>query len=100
MSILHQTIEQAMLDRAPALHQQLKAEGKLTVFVRQKAQEIGALSVQMTQATRLSQGWDKQGLTPLEMTGRLNAARSEATESVLDEALQFPPGGTSSPSLG
>lgn len=98
MTLLTQTIEKAMLDRAPAMHQQLKAAGKLTPYLRETAGEINRQVVTSVQEARLAQGWDK--LPPLELTGQLNSAQNEAMHVALDAALQFPPDETSSPSPG
>lgn len=92
------TIEKAMQDRAPALHQQLKDEGKLTAYLRQTADEVKSSTATGMMEMRQRQGWDKLGLTLPQMAGRLAAARSSAMESALDAALQFPPQETSSPS--
>ena len=100
MTLLTQTIEKAILDRAPALHRQLKAEGKLTGYLRETAAEINGQVVSAAMQTRMRQGWDRLGLTLPEVAGRLAAAESSALESVLDAALQFPQDGTSSPSPG
>lgn len=100
MSMLLQTIETAMQERAPALHQQLKDEGKLTAYLRQTADAVKAASVTGAMEMRKRQGWDKQGLTLTETAGRLAAAGSSAMEIALDEALQFPQQETSSPSPG
>ena len=100
MTILTQTIEQAMLDRSPALHAQLKMLGKLQAFLKETAREVNAQVVTAVQERRMREGWDKLGLTPLQMAGRLNSAQSEAMETVLDEVLQFPQDEISSPSPG
>jgi hypothetical protein len=97
MSILHQTLDQAMKDRAPALHQQLKASGKLGPYLRQLAAEINSQVVTTVQEMRMAQHWDR--LPPLELAARLKAAESSAMEVALGEALQFPLDETSSPSL-
>lgn len=100
MTLMQRTVEAALKDRAPKLYADLKAEGKLTAFVREKAGEINSSVVQATMEARMRGGWDKQNLPLPEMVGRMNAARASATEIALDEALQFPPEGTSSPSQG
>ncbi len=100
MTLLTQTIEKAMQDRAPQLHAELKAAGKLTPFLRDKAAEINSQVATATMERRVSEGWDKQDLPFNKMVGNLNAAQASAMETALDEALQFPQAGTSSPSQG
>ena len=100
MTLLTQTIERAMKDRAPTMYADLKAEGKLTAYLRETAEQVSGAGVSGAMEMRQRQGWDKQNLSPVQMAAKLAAARSSAMESALAEALEFPQAETSSPSQG
>ena len=100
MTLLTNTIETAMRERAPKMHAELKAAGKLTARIREMAQDINSEVASATMEARFRGGWDKQNLPFNVMVGNMNAAQASALEVALDEALQFPPEETSRPSPG
>jgi hypothetical protein len=95
---LQATIEAAMKERAPTLHRDLKAAGKLTAHVRDLAAQINSQVVDAVMAQRLAKKWDR--LPPMELAKQMKGAETVAREIALSEALQFPPDGTSPPSPG
>ena len=98
MSILHQTIEQALKDKAPQLHADLKAAGKLAAHVNSLALEVKdqAATALMEQRAKLK----LDSLPMEEKVAGLAVARQGAMESALAGVLEFPPDETSSPSQG
>lgn len=98
MSMLTQTIEKAMQDRAPAMYADLKAAGKLASYCNNLAAEVKdrAATGLMEQRAKLK----LDSLPVQEKVGGLAVARQSAMESALAEALEFLPDETSSPSPG
>jgi hypothetical protein len=89
MSILQRTIEAAMRDRAPKMHAELKAAGKLTAHVREIEEQVNSQVVSEVMEQRLANRWDR--LPPMEMAAKMKAADALALETALAEALEFPP---------
>lgn len=94
--MMQQTIELALKDRAPRLHAELKAAGKLTVHVAELEAQISDQVATAVMEQRAAKKWDR--LPPMELAAKMKAAAALARESALAETLQFPPDETSSPS--
>ena len=88
MSNMENVVRLAMKDRAPALYADLESSGKLTSFVKDRAEEIASQIVSMTQNQRISEKWDSLG--PMECAARIKQADSMNREIVLSEMLEFP----------
>ena len=98
MSILHKTVALALKEKAPALHKELAASGKLNSYLDNLTSQISSDSVDLTMQQRMSQGWDKLG--SLESARRMKTAHAMNREAVLADALEFPQDETSPPSQG
>lgn len=96
MSMLIETVKQALKEKAPQLHEQLRASGQLGRFAEDRASEISSAVVQMTQEQRLKGKWDNLG--PMECAAKMKAAAALNRETAIAEALEFPPDQTSSQS--
>lgn len=85
---IQQVVKEALKDKAPQLHKDLTASGKLTEYVRDLSEQITSEIVSMTQAQRMKGKWDNLG--PLECARRMKSAENLNQEKVLAEMLEFP----------
>lgn len=92
---IHDLIKAAMRDKAPQLHAQLTAKGKLTEHVKELADQVAEQTVTLTQADRVREKWDKLG--PMECAKKLRMASALNHETALANALEFPLDETSPP---
>lgn len=78
-----------MMERAPKMHAELKAAGKLTAHVREIEEQINNQVVSEVMSQRQANRWDR--LPPMDLAARMKAADALALETALAEALEFPP---------
>ena len=89
MDNIEKTVLAALKEKAPTLHADLSATGKLRAFVANQAEEIDEQIVTLTMQMAPKMGHDKaKSLT--EGAAILKACEATATEIVLAEMLQFP----------
>lgn len=81
-------VEQALLDRAPDLHRNLKQRGKLDEYVVDLADQISSAVLDQVATARRTQRLDD--LPPMELVQGLNNAQAQAEEEVLAALLEFP----------
>lgn len=93
-----QTVLAAIKDKAPQLHQQLQASGKLNSHAQDLAEQINAEVVSMTMQDHKQHRWDK--LPPMERAAKMNAAKAMHRETVLAQMLEFPQDETSPANQG
>lgn len=89
-------VKEAIKDKAPKLHAELLAGGKLDKYAQELASQISSEVVSLTQQQRMLERWDKLG--PMECAARMKTAASLAQEAVLAELLEFPQDENSQPS--
>jgi hypothetical protein len=92
---MHLIVKEHLLAKAPELYQSLLKSGGLNEFVLNLAQEISSEVVDLTQAQRFKEHWDKLG--PLECAARMKMANALNREIVIADMLEFPPEETSPP---
>ena len=88
-----QTVEAAIKEKAPALHKQLAAKGELREYVRDLSDQISSVTVDLTQAQRQREQWDKLG--PMECAAKMQMAAGLNREIAMEQVLQFPQDETS-----
>ena len=98
MSILEQTIEAAIKDRAPRLYASLRASGDLRETVRLEASKISSEAMDQTLEQRRLEKWDR--LPPLDLESKMRVADRLNREALLQESVQQFSDETSPPSRG
>lgn len=85
-------VRQAMKDRAPAMFNQLRAEGKLTQVVDECVRQFEEIvDAQMNEATSLHLDQKRAEMVGHEATvAALNQAQASAVEQALATILEFP----------
>lgn len=91
-----EVVEQAMLDKAPALHRNLKQRGKLDEYMVDLADQISSALSEGVMQIRREQKLDD--LPPMQLVQELNNARAQVEEEVLAAYLEFPSDDPSTPS--
>ena len=86
---LEALIEQAMRDRAPAMHRSLTADGTLSAVLKDRAEMAResyeeAMNAALTLATKAS-----RTLTGPERVNELTQARSQAASTAINQAVEF-----------
>ena len=94
MSNSEKMVLQALKDKAPDLHKELMESGKLKGFVRERAEEIAALTTTLAHQMADKQGYAKTE-DPMERARIMNGVLPMAREVVLAEQLEFPQDETS-----
>lgn len=89
MTMLQETVERALKDKAPRLHKELQEAGKLRAFVRDRAAEIDADVVSAVMDEAHAKGWNS--LPVDQCSAKMKMAESAALEAVLADKLDFPP---------
>lgn len=84
----------ALKEKNPSLHKELQASGKLSEFVRDRADQIADASMTLTMEIARKNGRDK-AKTMEEEAGILKMSQALADEKVLAELLEFPQDETS-----
>jgi uncharacterized protein YjgD (DUF1641 family) len=93
MSNMENLVLTALKEKAPGLHRDLQAGGRLAEFVQERAEEMQAQIVSMTQAQRAKEKWDRLG--PMECAAKMKQADALNREIVFSEMLEFPQDETS-----
>jgi hypothetical protein len=89
----HNLVKDALKAKAPSLHKSLAAQGQLSQYAADLADQISDQVVTLTQAQRVKEGWDKLG--PAECAAKMRTASSLHRELVLAQMLEFPQDETS-----
>lgn len=98
MDNLEKMVLAALKDKAPSLHKELAASGKLRAFVTERADEINSEITTLTAEIAHKQPEYKNAKTLMERAGVLKMAEFLAMERVFAEMLEFPQDETSQPS--
>ena len=85
---LHQTVTLAIKDKAPELFRQLTAKGELNQYVKDLVELISTQTVDLTQAQRIKEKWDKLG--PMECAAKMKMAAALNKEIAMADLLEFP----------
>lgn len=86
---LEAMIETAMLDRAPAMHQELKRAGTLTQVLRQRAEEARETFETMMDAALTENSKLRPTLNLMEGAADLTQRRDSAAEIAIAQATEF-----------
>ena len=88
-----QTVQLAIKDKAPDLFKQLTDKGQLHQYAADLADQISTVTVDLTQAQRLKEKWDKLG--PMECAAKMKMAAALNKEIAMADLLEFPQDETS-----
>ena len=94
MTILYNTVKQALKDKSPALFKTLSEKGELSSYLDNLVDEIKSQTNSRAVTIANRQGYQKEP-DLIKRAGLLNSAHEAAQEIVLSDMLEFPQGGTS-----